>query len=480
MKPAAKLFAAASAAALAAALAGYALASSPPTKAAKPAMAEPGKDEAAEELKPDASKPGMDGPIEGLEPAPAKADAKPAAASKADAPAAIPAKIAADSDLETPEGLVSEEVGAGEIERRPSAGEGLQPSFGGQPHIQVVFALDTTGSMTGLIEGAKAKIFSIAGEILETREEAVVELGLIAYRDRSDAYVTQTYDLTTDIHAIYGHLRTFRAQGGGDRPESVNQALYEAVTQVSWDRSPSTLRLVFLVGDSPPHMDYEDDVRWPQTCRMALDADIVLNTVLAGGKPDTRQVWQDIADCGGGAFAEIPQDGGMQVVYTPYDDKIDALQRKIADTVLPYGGREEQAGVFNKLEAAAAAPRSVSSDMAAVRMKKGKVNQVLTGGNDLVEDLEDGKVKLDALPEDELPAAIRDLPAEARKDAVDAKVAERAAINAEMDDLVKKREEFIEAERKRLAAESGADAFDITVTGAIREQARAKGIEYKD
>ena len=47
----------------------------------------------------------------------------------------------------------------------------------------------------------------------------------MAYRDRGDEYVTKTFDLTNDIDAVYGQLRSFQAAGGGDEPESVNEAL---------------------------------------------------------------------------------------------------------------------------------------------------------------------------------------------------------------------------------------------------------------
>src|ERR1043165_5105833 len=91
--------------------------------------------------------------------------------------------------------------------------------------IEVCFVLDTTGSMTGLIEGAKQKIWSIANEITSARPTPDIRIGLIGYRDRGDEYVTKVFDLTNDIDAVYGNSQSFRADGGGDTPESVNEAL---------------------------------------------------------------------------------------------------------------------------------------------------------------------------------------------------------------------------------------------------------------
>ena len=68
--------------------------------------------------------------------------------------------------------------------------------------VEVAFVLDTTGSMAGLIDGAKRKIWSIATTIVEANPNAEVRMALVAYRDRGDDYVTRTYDLTTDIQGL--------------------------------------------------------------------------------------------------------------------------------------------------------------------------------------------------------------------------------------------------------------------------------------
>src|SRR3954471_1160604 len=80
-----------------------------------------------------------------------------------------------------------------------------------KPRIEVCFVLDTTGSMSGLIEGAKQKIWSIANEMISAKPTPEIRVGLVAYRDRGDEYVTKRFDLTNDIDAIYGQLQTFRA-----------------------------------------------------------------------------------------------------------------------------------------------------------------------------------------------------------------------------------------------------------------------------
>ena len=102
-----------------------------------------------------------------------------------------------------------------------------------KPIVEVAFVLDTTGSMGPLIEGAKRKIWSIATAIVDANPDAEIRMGLVAYRDIGDEYVTKTFNLTTDIQDLYANLLELKARGGGDWPESVNEALEVGVTKLA-------------------------------------------------------------------------------------------------------------------------------------------------------------------------------------------------------------------------------------------------------
>src|SRR6185436_20187442 len=84
------------------------------------------------------------------------------------------------------------------------------------PVIEVVFALDTTGSMGDLIGGAKQKIWSIANHIASGQPTPELRIGLVGYRDIGDAYVTKVYQLSGDLETVFKRLKSFRADGGGD------------------------------------------------------------------------------------------------------------------------------------------------------------------------------------------------------------------------------------------------------------------------
>ena len=347
-----------------------------------------------------------------------------------------------------------------------------------KPRIEVCFALDTTGSMGGLIEGAKTKIWSIANEIAKAKPTPQVRFGLIGYRDRGDEYVTRVFDLTEDIDAIYGSLHEFRADGGGDTPESVNQALHEAVTKMTWTPSRDVLKIVFLVGDCPPHMDYTDDTKYPDTCQQAVKTDLIINTILCGGNEEAARIWQEIARLSEGEYAAIGQSGDMIAVTTPFDEKIASVSRELGGTVLAYGAPGARHEVASKLALSASAPAAVAADRVAFAGRAAG-GAVVTGEGDLLGAIEEGTVKLAELKPEELPAELRDLEPAAREKVIAERQAERQALQEKVNALVKEREEYLRRERERLAQSGTKDAFDEKVAEMIRQQAARKGIQYQ-
>src|SRR5947207_11098273 len=86
------------------------------------------------------------------------------------------------------------------------------------PRVEVCFVLDTTGSMGGLIDGAKRKIWSIANSIVAAEKGAHVRFSLVPYRDRGDEYITKVFNLSDDLDDVFSKLQSFQAAGGCDGP----------------------------------------------------------------------------------------------------------------------------------------------------------------------------------------------------------------------------------------------------------------------
>lgn len=347
-----------------------------------------------------------------------------------------------------------------------------------KPAVEVAFVLDTTGSMSGLLEGAKRKIWSIATTIVDTNPDADIRMGLVAYRDIGDDYVTKTFDLTTDIQDVYANLLELKARGGGDWPESVNEALDVAVNKMKWTEGAETRRIVFLVGDAPPHMDYQQDTKYPVTLKVAKQKDIIVNAVLAGTARDTERVWREIAQGGNGRFIPIPQDGGeIVVIETPFDEEIIILQKQINGTVIPYGNRATQKRVEDRtrqLSSVAAAAPSSATEMASYLNKRSVVaGEAVTGGGDLVADVATGRQKVASLKDDDLPDDLRKLSAEERQKTVEKQVGTRKLLNEKLAALVAKRDKYVADEKAKAQAKAPAkpvSSFDRVVEDTLKAQ----------
>ena len=338
--------------------------------------------------------------------------------------------------------------------------------------VEVAFVLDTTGSMSGLIDGAKKKIWSIANTIVDQYPGAEIRFGLVGYHDLGDEYVTKHFPLTTDVQGIYAQLLLFKAQGGGDTPESVNEALDVAVAKLGWSdsRQVKADRVIFLVGDAPPHMDYDQDRKYPDVIAEAVQKGIIVNAVQCGDMGSTREIWRKMAKLGNGDYLAIPQDGGpVRVIVTPYDEQIIIIQRKLNVTIIPYGSTLRQSEVKEKARMYEAAPAPAAADMSSYVSKSKGGGGVVTGGGDLVEDAKEGRVKLDALPQQELPEEMRKMSPAEQSAYVKEKAAEREKLSAELAELVKKRDGYVREEEKK-APKGPDDSFDSGVKETLKKQ----------
>ena len=145
--------------------------------------------------------------------------------------------------------------------------------------LDVVFALDTTGSMGGEIQEVQDRVRQLAVSISAARPGERIRYGIVAYRDRGDEYVTKTLPLTADVATAGTFLDELVATGGGDGPEAVVAALAAALREMPWDLSDAVDRQIFLVGDAPPHLDYDDDPEPEQLLAEARRDRIVIHAI---------------------------------------------------------------------------------------------------------------------------------------------------------------------------------------------------------
>jgi hypothetical protein len=339
------------------------------------------------------------------------------------------------------------------------------------PRVEIVFALDTTGSMSGLIDGAKRKIWSIAQFVANGQPKPDLRVGLVAYRDVGDAYVTRFYDLDGDLDNVFERLSSFQAEGGGDTPEHVSKALYDAIYRTSWTGDQATLKQVYLVGDAPPHTDYHDGYDYMKIAKKARDLGIHINTIRCGSDGETQLVWNQIARTASGEYASIAEDGGVRVAATPYDEKMKELNARLVDTAVGFGAG--RGTLMHKAHAAKMMDASAAADRASFYGAAGGAVGSKGGDDDLVTMTAAGKAVPSAAPAAALPPEMQAMSPAARDAYVKGKIAERNRIQSEINDIAKTRNAWLDKNAPR-----GPDGFDAKVEGAIKKQAKSVGLAF--
>lgn len=349
-----------------------------------------------------------------------------------------------------------------------------------RPVVEVVFVLDTTSSMSGLIQAAKDNIWSIARSMASAQPQPDIRVGLVAFRDRGDSYVTRVVDLSDDLDSMYATLMDFSPDGGGDGPEAVNEALYAAVHQVHWSQDPSAYQVIFLVGDAPPHRDYPDDVQYPVTIAAAAAKGIIVNTIQAGEDDSTQAEWKQIAALSQGASFKVDQGGSAVAVATPFDAEMARMAKELDQTRLYYGDEAARSRAASKTAAsdkvnAGGSVGSLAQRAAFNSSASGAKN--FLGDSELVDDVANGRVDLAAIDKTELPAPLRELSVEDQRTLLGATKSKRDALSQNIAQLAEQRQQYIENELKKDA--DVAQSLDYQIFGAVKSQAGKKGLSYE-
>jgi Mg-chelatase subunit ChlD len=206
--------------------------------------------------------------------------------------------------------------------------------------LDLVFLVDATGSMGDEIGRLKATLHSIAREVAALPSRPDTCFGLVAYRDQGDAFLVRRHDLSNDVAGFQSVLNALQAAGGGDYPEAMNEALHETVHRISW-RGDGATRLVVLLADAPPHLDYGGP-QYDDDMLAALGKGIKVFSVGASGlDAQGEYVQRQIAQYTGGRFvfltyrdAANPASGpGRETVHEVSNYSVDTLDRLIVRLV---------------------------------------------------------------------------------------------------------------------------------------------------
>ena len=378
----------------------------------------------------------------------------------------IPSVWAAEP-VETPEPVIRS-VGADEPVEKP------------KPIIQMAILLDTSGSMSGLIEQAKTQLWKIVNEmVLATRDGQVPDLQLALYEygkssiPADEGYMRMILPLTTDLDKVSEELFALRTNGGSEYCGMVIKAATEGL---AWSESEADLKVIFIAGNEP---FTQGNVDYKQACKDAIARGIVVNTIHCGSYDQgVAGHWKDGALLADGTYMNIDQNRKVVHIDAPQDKDIMRLNEELNKTYIAYG-REGAEGAANQVAQDANAMKYAEAGASVQRAAAKASAQYSNARWDMVDALRDGKVDLEEMEAEDLPENMREMSPEERTEYVEAQAARRAEIQQEIGKLNAERKTYVADQRKKVSAEGEEDTLDAAMVKSLRAQAEKKEFKFE-
>jgi len=350
------------------------------------------------------------------------------------------------------------------------------PDRDARPLIQFAICLDTSGSMEGLLDSARQKLWAITNELALASPAPRLEVALLTYgndgHNAENGWVAKHLDFTEDLDAVSELLFSFVTNGG---TELVGRVLQAAAAELSWSADPNALRLVFVAGNESA--DQDGQVPYRDVAAALVARDITVSSIYCGGAEDAISPgWREVALRGDGHFATIDQDRGTLTIPTPFDAELAELGARLNETYIPYGAAGEL-GCSNQARQDYNAT-NLNPDAAAGRaVCKATSNYFCSW--DLCDLVREKQIEIEKIVIADLPEGLRKLTITEVITLVNTNQAKRTELQAKIHALDAKRRAFIQAEmaKRELTEEN---AFDAAIRTAIRERAHRKGFRFAD
>ena len=345
------------------------------------------------------------------------------------------------------------------------------------PKIDVVIALDVSGSMSGLIASAKQRLWDIVNQLGRAQPQPDLRISIVSYGDPSygqkTGFVKIDLPFTSDLDAVNETLFRFGTNGGD---EYVARVVSTAVNDLNWSTDQDALRILFVAGNEAANQDPQISVRQATTAANAKG--IVVNTIYCGGDNDNLAAgWREVASMTNGLYASIDQDSAAGAnIATPVDSKISELNQALNETYIAYGDSGERYR-DNQLEQDKNAG-AMSSTAAASRAVTKAGGLYDSAQWDLVDAVKSGK-DLDEFELEDLPEPMQAMDGKEREEFVKQQAEKRDALKAEIRLLDKERQEFIVEERKKRPAGAAVGLDEVIQEGLIT-LAEEKGFTFEE
>jgi hypothetical protein len=354
----------------------------------------------------------------------------------------------------------------------PSKQETFPPPTTDQK-IQVAILLDVSNSMDGLIDQAKAQLWTMVNTLgrvhCDNKANPKIEIALYEYgtprNDVRSGYIKQINDFITDLDSLSENLFALTTNGGD---EYCGHVIFKSVQQLKWDANPNSYKVVFIAGNESFR---QGNVSFTQACTEAKSKAVIVNTIYCGDRQQgIREYWNLVGECGNGSFSNINQDHKIEDIATPYDDEIFKLNEKLNGTYITYGARGQE--FYSKQEQMDVANAAMSKK-AAIKRAETKSNSKVynNAGWDLVDRAGDNESEIEKIDKKTLPDSLQNKTTAQLKVIVNQKKKERAAIQTKIIALNQQRQQYINDQKKKGGAAT-VSTLETEVERIIGEQVK--------
>ena len=341
-------------------------------------------------------------------------------------------------------------------------------------YVRIALLLDTSNSMDGLIDQAKAQLWAIVNEFSRAKcgNDGRPELKIALYEYGNDdlpaqeGHIRQVLGFSGDLDEISQKLFSLTTNGG---QEFCGQVIHSSLKQLEWGKNPDDLKMIFIAGNEPfdqGKLDFRD------AGSQALEQDVVVNTIFCGNfQQGINSLWKEGATLTGGQYMAIDHNRHVVHIDTPYDTLIIKLNARLNNTYISYGslGRQKKAMQFAQdsnameLEEAVAVQRAVSKSSSLYKNSQW----------DLVDAMKEDEKALEDLDRASLPPALQGKSGSQIKAFVEEKATQREKIQKEIQELNAQREVYLANQKGQEKGE-----LENALMAAIKAQAAKKNYRW--
>ena len=340
-------------------------------------------------------------------------------------------------------------------------------------YIKVALLLDTSNSMDGLIDQAKAQLWEIVNELSYAKcqnERPSLQIALYEYGNdglpSKEGYIRQVLGFSEDLDEISKELFSLTTNGGN---EFCGQVIQTSLKQLKWGNNPDDLKLIFIAGNEP---FTQGRINYKDAASNANEKNVTVNTIFCG---DYQQgiggYWKDGAILTRGDYMAINHNQATVHIASPYDEAILILNTKLNKTYVSYG-QNGQAKMARQQEQDLRA-EDYSSANAVSRTVSKSSHLYKNSSWDLVDAVVMEEVVVEKLEDEELPTELKGKSSNEIKAYVKKKYAERKVIQDKIQELNHKRRQFVADKQNEKV-----NGFENAMINAIKSQAKKKNYQW--